>query len=68
MQEILRSCPKIASATIFGNDVILEKPIEDWPVVEVLIAFYSNNFPTKKALDYVNLRKPFMINDLKMKF
>lgn len=49
-----------------GDDCILNQPIEAWPVVEVLIAFYSTKFPTQKALDYVKLRKPYMINDLAM--
>lgn len=49
-----------------GDECILNQPIEAWPVVEVLIAFYSTKFPTKKALEYVKLRKPYMINDLAM--
>jgi inositol hexakisphosphate/diphosphoinositol-pentakisphosphate kinase len=49
-----------------GDECILNQPIEAWPVVEVLIAFYSTKFPTEKALEYVQLRKPFMINDLTM--
>ena len=51
---------------IFGDDCILNQPIESWPIVDCLIAFYSTRYPTEKALQYVHLRKPFMINDLEM--
>jgi inositol hexakisphosphate/diphosphoinositol-pentakisphosphate kinase len=44
--------------------MIFEKSIEDWPVVEVLIAFYSNGFPYEKVLSYVERVSPFMVNDL----
>eukprot|EP01041_Mallomonas_annulata_P000219 gene219-400_t len=66
MQEILRRLPEdLFEVTIFGDEVILNEPIEKWPVVEGLIAFYSTNYPTEKALDYIELRKPFLINDLR---
>lgn len=34
--------------------------------VTFLISFFSNGFPLDKAIDYANLRKPFLINDLIM--
>ena len=49
---------------IFGDDVILNKPIEEWPKVECLIGFYSNGFPLEKAIDYVRLVKPIEVNRL----
>lgn len=67
MKEILtRFSAEWFEIIIFGDECILEKPIESWPVVEVLIAFYSTKFPTEKALEYVKLRNPFMVNDLEM--
>jgi hypothetical protein len=51
---------------IFGDDCILNEPVEKWPVVEALIAFYSHGYPLMKALDYVELRHPYLINDLRM--
>ena len=67
MKEILSRLPEnLFEITIFGDKMILEEPIENWPVVECLIAFHSGHFPTDKALKYVDLRKPFMINDLEM--
>lgn len=26
----------------FGNDTIINKPVEEWPVCDVLMAFYSD--------------------------
>lgn len=51
---------------IFGDDCLNNQSIETWPIVEVLISFYSSKFPLEKAKEYVKLRQPFMINDLEM--
>lgn len=50
---------------MFPEQMILEDPIESWPIVESLISFFSDGFPLYKAIAYTELRKPFVINDLK---
>ena len=49
---------------IFEEDVILNKPITEWPKCDCLISFYSKDFPLKKVQEYANLFNPFLINDL----
>lgn len=69
MKEILSRFPEdIFQIIIFGDDCILNQPIENWPIVECLIAFYSNGYPLAKAIQYADLVQPFLINDLKTQY
>ncbi|XP_065579240.1 inositol hexakisphosphate and diphosphoinositol-pentakisphosphate kinase-like isoform X3 [Artemia franciscana] len=53
-------------AIIFPEDVILNQPVEDWPSCDCLISFHSRGFPLEKALEYAELRKPYLLNNLEM--
>ena len=65
MREILgRLPPNEFEIKIFEERVILEDPIECWPICDCLIAFYSTGFPQAKVEAYVRLRKPKLVNDL----
>ena len=67
MAEILsRLDEESFHVVFFGDDCIVNKPVEEWPICHVLIAFYSRGYPLEKALEYVELRKPFTLNDLRM--
>jgi inositol hexakisphosphate/diphosphoinositol-pentakisphosphate kinase len=46
----------------FGDQLILKEPIENWPVVDVVIAFFSKGYPLIKAKKYMALRKPSTLN------
>ncbi|KAL3640153.1 Inositol hexakisphosphate and diphosphoinositol-pentakisphosphate kinase vip2 [Castilleja foliolosa] len=48
----------------FGDKVILEEPIESWPICDCLIAFHSTGYPLQRAEAYAALRKPFLVNEL----
>ncbi|KAK2951193.1 putative Inositol hexakisphosphate and diphosphoinositol-pentakisphosphate kinase [Blattamonas nauphoetae] len=66
MKEILRRIEEHGDirVVIFGDIVIKEKPITEWPLCDVLLSFFSDGFPLEKAIQYVKLRNPFQINDL----
>lgn len=44
----------------------MDAPVEDWPVCDCLVAFYSTGFPSDKAEAYVKLRRPYALNNLEM--
>ncbi|KAK1561918.1 hypothetical protein Q3G72_003074 [Acer saccharum] len=66
MEQILERVEAFGDFEIihFGDKVILEDPIESWPICDCLIAFYSNGYPLDKAEAYAALRKPFLVNEL----
>eukprot|EP00929_Paragymnodinium_shiwhaense_P112030 TRINITY_DN80281_c0_g1_i1.p1 TRINITY_DN80281_c0_g1~~TRINITY_DN80281_c0_g1_i1.p1 ORF type:complete len:1126 (+),score=268.93 TRINITY_DN80281_c0_g1_i1:143-3520(+) len=67
MQTILEHLAKTGDFEIthFSEDMILNKPIEEWPAdMEFLISFFSAGFPLAKAEKYVKLRNPKLINNL----
>ena len=53
---------------VFSDDIILKDRVEDWPICDCLLAFFSEGFPLQKAVDYVQLRRPFVFNDLDIQF
>ncbi|KAJ2057770.1 inositol hexakisphosphate and diphosphoinositol-pentakisphosphate kinase [Coemansia sp. S146] len=56
------------SVVFFGEKTILDEDIENWPICDFLISFFSAGFPLDKALQYTRLRKPFSVNSLVRQF
>ncbi|XP_059948917.1 inositol hexakisphosphate and diphosphoinositol-pentakisphosphate kinase 2-like [Mesoplodon densirostris] len=69
-KEILErvSLFKYITVVVFEEDVILNEPVENWPLCDCLISFHSKGFPLDKAVAYAKLRNPFVINDLNMQY
>lgn len=48
----------------FGDECILNQPIEDWPRCDYLLSWHSDGFPLEKAQAYISMTKVPTINDL----
>ncbi|XP_050955145.1 inositol hexakisphosphate and diphosphoinositol-pentakisphosphate kinase 2 isoform X4 [Labeo rohita] len=70
MTEILERLCKFEYITvvIFPEEVILNEPVDKWPLCDCLISFHSKGFPLDKAVSYAKLRNPLLINDLNMQY
>ncbi|XP_067292044.1 inositol hexakisphosphate and diphosphoinositol-pentakisphosphate kinase 1 isoform X3 [Pseudorasbora parva] len=70
MTEIMERLCKFEYITvvIFPEEVILNEPVEKWPLCDCLISFHSKGFPLDKAVSYAKLRNPLLINDLNMQY
>ncbi|XP_066244855.1 inositol hexakisphosphate and diphosphoinositol-pentakisphosphate kinase isoform X3 [Euwallacea similis] len=70
MKEILTRLQEFEyiKVTVFQEDVILQKPVEEWPVCDCLISFHSKGFPLDKAIQYAQLHNPYVINNLHMQY
>lgn len=70
MREILHRLEKFEyiSLDIFDEDMILNDPVESWPLCNALVSFFSTGFPLHKAIEYAKLRKPLVINDLEAQY
>ncbi|XP_028813289.1 inositol hexakisphosphate and diphosphoinositol-pentakisphosphate kinase 2 isoform X4 [Denticeps clupeoides] len=70
MTQILERLCKFEYITvvIFPEEVILSEPVDKWPLCDCLISFHSKGFPLDKAVSYVQLRSPLLINDLNMQY
>uniref|UniRef100_A0A7E4V0P5 Inositol hexakisphosphate and diphosphoinositol-pentakisphosphate kinase n=1 Tax=Panagrellus redivivus TaxID=6233 RepID=A0A7E4V0P5_PANRE len=64
MSKILEYYQDWLSFVIFPEDVIMNEPVEKWPLCDCLISFHATDFPLYKAIEYERLRRPYVINDL----
>eukprot|EP00063_Salmo_salar_P005380 XP_013980215.1 PREDICTED: inositol hexakisphosphate and diphosphoinositol-pentakisphosphate kinase 1 isoform X8 [Salmo salar] len=74
MTQIMERLCKFEYITvvIFPEEVILNEPVDKWPLCDCLVSFHSKGtnqrFPLDKAVEYANLRNPLLINDLNMQY
>ncbi|XP_030379206.1 inositol hexakisphosphate and diphosphoinositol-pentakisphosphate kinase isoform X2 [Scaptodrosophila lebanonensis] len=52
----------------FEEHVILREPVQNWPTCDCLVSFHSKGFPLEKAIEYAQLRNPFVLNNLHMQY
>lgn len=64
MRSILSRLARHFDIILFGDNIILDEPVDMWPFCDFLIAFHSRGFPLLKAIDYVNSRQPICVNDV----
>ncbi|XP_057654646.1 inositol hexakisphosphate and diphosphoinositol-pentakisphosphate kinase 2 isoform X19 [Diorhabda carinulata] len=70
MKEILTRLQEFEyiKVIVFEEEVILQKPVDEWPVCDCLISFHSKGFPLDKAIQYAQLHNPYVINNLHMQY
>ena len=61
-------CQHLLEFLVFDERIIQNEPIERWPLCDCLISFYATDFPLAKAAAYAELRKPYIINDLRAQY
>ena len=53
MKELLKRLEKKSVEFVrFGDELLMNAPVDEWPECQVLIAFYSDGFPLGKAMEY----------------
>jgi inositol hexakisphosphate/diphosphoinositol-pentakisphosphate kinase len=65
MQSILKRFPADQFEIVMFDDKMVDTmAIEEWPIVDCLISFFSSGFNLEKTQEYISLRKPWTCNDL----
>uniref|UniRef100_A0A1L8E5R5 Inositol hexakisphosphate and diphosphoinositol-pentakisphosphate kinase n=1 Tax=Nyssomyia neivai TaxID=330878 RepID=A0A1L8E5R5_9DIPT len=66
MKEILTRLQEFEyiKIVVFSEECILKDPVDKWPICDCLISFHSKGFPLEKAVNYSQLRRPYVINNL----
>ncbi|KAJ5068707.1 inositol hexakisphosphate and diphosphoinositol-pentakisphosphate kinase [Anaeramoeba ignava] len=66
MQKILKQLKKNGDYEIivFSEEMILKKPIEEWPKCDALMTFFSGDFPLEKVQQYIQLTSCWSVNDM----
>ncbi|KFD48371.1 hypothetical protein M514_10783 [Trichuris suis] len=53
---------------VFDEQMIISQPVEEWPLCDCFISFHSHGFPISKAIEYIHMRNPYVINDLERQY
>ncbi|KAF1744830.1 hypothetical protein MXB_3820, partial [Myxobolus squamalis] len=49
---------------IIPDNIVRKYEVEKWPIVNIFLCFYAKGYPLDKAIKYVELRKPYVINEI----
>ena len=66
LQQLIDLLAETFTIVCMSEACILDTPVEEWPVVDALISFFSAGFPLEKSMKYADLRKPICFNDPKL--
>uniref|UniRef100_A0A2M4CIM4 Inositol hexakisphosphate and diphosphoinositol-pentakisphosphate kinase n=1 Tax=Anopheles darlingi TaxID=43151 RepID=A0A2M4CIM4_ANODA len=70
MKEILTRLQEFEyiRMVVIGEEIILHEPVEHKQRTNSIKSFHSKGFPLDKAIQYAQLRQPYVINNLHMQF
>lgn len=69
MKAIVESIRHVNSrfhVILLDDNLMCTKSVETWPIVDALLALYSPHFPLDRVLQYVALRSPLLVNNLRV--
>jgi len=62
LKEILNGIRSDQISVIYFDESVTQMEVKNWPLVDVLLTFYSMDFPLILAKEYIDLNRPIELN------